>query len=129
MREENLALLRRGYEAFAKGDLDTIRGMSAEDCIWRTPGLAIFDAEYKGIEGVIGYLTKLVEMTEGTFKTEPEAFFADDEQVVVLEHITGSRLGRTLDTHVVHVFKVHGDKVYETTEYAAEPKLLETFWS
>jgi hypothetical protein len=34
-----------------------------------------------------------------------------------------------LDTHVIHVYDIHDGRIYETTEFAAEPKLLETFWS
>ncbi len=34
MREENLAPLKRGYEAFANGDLDTIEGTSAPNEVW-----------------------------------------------------------------------------------------------
>ena len=130
MREENIALMKRGFEAFAKADLDTIRAMSAPDCVWLTPGTAQMKPEYKGIDDVVGYLTSLVTLTDGTFRTEPESFTADDRnRVYVLEHITGERLGRTLDTHVIHVFEVEFDKVVRTTEYASEPKKLEEFWS
>ncbi len=129
MREANIALLKRGYEAFSKGDLDVIREISTADGIWRTPGFGPFEPEYKGIEGTIEYLTKLVEMTDGTFKVEPMTFMADDEHVLVLEHITASRQGRLLDTHVMHVYDVHDGKVFETTEFVAEPRKLEEFWT
>lgn len=129
MKEANIELLKKGYEAFAKGDLDVIRGMSAADCVWRTPGFEPFKPEYKGIEGTIEYLTKLFEATDGTFKVVPETFVGDDERVVVLSRVTASRMGRMLDTHVVHIYDVHDGKVFETTEFAAEPKKLESFWA
>lgn len=129
MREANIALLKRGYDAFSRGDLDAIREMSTSDCIWRTPGTGSFDPEYKGIDATIGFLTKLFEMTDGTIKVEPMTFTADEERVIVLEHLTATRLGRLLDTHVVHVYDVHDGKVYEATEFASEPKKLEAFWA
>ena len=129
MREANVVLLKRAYAAFSKGDLDTIRDISTEDCVWRTPGYPHFEAEYKGRDGIIQYLTKLVELTDGTFKVEPTAFMADDDQVMVLSHVTASRLGRLLDAHAVHVYDVHDGKVFETTEFVSEPKKLEAFWA
>ncbi len=99
--------------------------MSAASEVWHTPGLASFDTEYSGIDAVLGYLKKLVELTDGTFKTEPESMAADDSHVRVVEHVTGTRRGRTLVTRVFHVYEVHD----ETTEYAAEPKKLEEFWA
>ena len=129
MKEANIELLKKGYEAFAKGDLDVIRGMATEDCVWRTPGFGPFKPEYKGIDGTIEYLTKLFEVSEGTFKVVPEAFVADDHRVVVLGRVTASLAGRMLDTHVVHIYDVHDGKVFETTEFAAEPKKIESFWA
>lgn len=129
MREENLALIKRGFEAFTKGDLDTIRSMPTDDAIWYTPGHGMFEPEYKGQEGAISYLTRLFELTDGTFKTIPESYFADDDKVVVLERITANRSGRMLDSHIIHVFEIRSDKVYRVTEYVAEPQKLIDFWS
>ena len=37
MSHPNEEVLRRGYEAFAKGDLDTVMSIFDEDIVWR-PG-------------------------------------------------------------------------------------------
>lgn len=129
MREENLALMKRGYEAFSTGDVDTLRAIAHEDEVWTTAGWGDFKAEYKGADDVLGYLAQLVETTDGTFKDEPEAFFADDDQVTVIEHVTATRKGRKLDTHFIHVFDITDGKVARVTEYSSEPKKAEEFWS
>lgn len=129
MRDENLALMRRGYEAFATGDVDTLRAIAQEDQVWVTAGTGGFQPEYRGVDAVIGYLGQLMERTGGTFRDEPESFLADDDRVMVLEHVTASRDGRTLDTHFVHVYDIRDGKVARVTEYSAEPKKFEEFWS
>ncbi len=129
MREENLALVKTGFEAFGKGDLDYVRGMIADDGVWRTPAYEPFLPEYKGPDGVIKYFTALAELSGGTFKIEPTAFYADDERVVVLDHVTGSRLDKMLDTDMVHVFRVRDGKMVEVTTFASDPKRNEEFWS
>ncbi len=128
MREETLAQIKRGYEAFAKGDLDTIRAMGAVDEVWYT-ACPTFEPEYKGIESIIGYLVSLATLTDATFKVEPEMFFAEEDRVVVLERITATRKGRMLDTPFVHIYEVLAGKVTRVTEFAAEPKKLEEFWA
>src|SRR5680860_1767948 len=62
----------------------------------------VLEHEYEGPDGVIKYLTSLFAMTDGTFKSESEALFAADDRVVSLDHVTGTRMGNVLDTHVVH---------------------------
>lgn len=129
MREENLELLKKGYEAFAKGDLEFIRSMVSPDVVWRTPGYGVIEHEYKGPDGVVKYLTSLVGLTDGTFKSESEVLLADDDRVVSLDHITGTRNGKLLDTHVVHVFLIRDGKVIDTTDFVSDPKGNESFWA
>lgn len=129
MREENLDLIKKGYEAFAKADLEFIRSMVPVEGVWRTPGYGVLEHEYKGPDGVVKYLASLFELTDGTFKSESEALFADDDRVVSLDHITGTRKGITLDTHVVHVFLIRNGMIIEVTDFASEPQANEAFWS
>lgn len=129
MRDEDLAIVKKGYEAFGKGDLNGLRALSTPDCIWRTPGFGSFRAEYKGIDEVIGYLADLARQSGGTFKTEPESFLADDDLVACLSRNTGTRDGKRLDTQVIHLFRLHDGKIYEIMTYAAEPDRNAEFWS
>lgn len=132
MREDNIALVRRGYEAFSKGDLDAIRAMGAESEVWETTlgGAPGFKYEYRGPDGVTEYFARLQERTGGTFKDEPEAFMSvDDDRVAVLEHITATRDGRSLDHHVMHVFEVHDGKIDRVTEYIDNPRVVADFYA
>ncbi|HET6963271.1 MAG TPA: nuclear transport factor 2 family protein, partial [Acidimicrobiales bacterium] len=110
MREANLTLVRSAYEAFGKGDFDTLRTLMADDVVWHTPGIYPFEVDYKGVDGVLGYFTKLFELTDGTIRVEPEHMLADDDRVVVLERVTGTRLGHHIDFHDVVVYEISGGK-------------------
>lgn len=128
-REEHLAMVGRGYGAFTKGDFDTLRELNDDDTVWRTPGLGPFKTEYKGAEGVIEYLTQLFELSEGTIKVEAEHMLADDDRVVVLDHITASRHGKNIDFHDVLVYEFKDGKFRSITQYELDEKALEAFWS
>lgn len=129
MREANLTLVRSAYEAFGKGDFDTLRTLLADDVVWHTPGVHPFEVDYKGVEGILAYFTKLFELTDGTIKVEPEHMYADDERVVVLERVTGSRHGHHIDFHDVIVYEIRDGKQTAVTQYEVDVKALESFWA
>ena len=80
----NGELIREGFEAFAKGDMDTISRVFDDDIQWHSAGTSPLSGDYGGKEAVIGYFGKVMELTEGTFHQEIHAILADDDHVVVL---------------------------------------------
>jgi ketosteroid isomerase-like protein len=127
--EQNLALVRTAYDAFAKGDVDTLRAMYTDDTVWHTPGNSPFNSEYKGADGVLGYFTQLFELSGGSFKVEPEQMYGDDERVVVLERVTGSRHGRHVDFRDVVVYEIRDGKFATMTQFEQDVKILDAFWA
>jgi uncharacterized protein len=114
MTNENVELMRKGYEAFEKGDLDTIREQFSPDIVWHSGGDNALTGDYKGIDEVFGLFAKLFEMTGGTFKQDVHDILANDVHAVVLSHATASRPdGRTLDGDQVAVFHVDGGRATE----------------
>lgn len=129
VREEHLALVGRGFEAFVKGDFDTLRSLNDDKTVWRTPGIGPFKAEYKGTDEIIGYFTQLFELSDGTIKVEAEHMFGDEDRVVVLDHVTASRHGKDIDFHDVLVYEFADGKYRSITQYEVDDQALESFWS
>jgi len=48
----NAALLRKGYDAFAKGDTATLTDLFSEDVVWHLPGRNLISGEHKGRDAV-----------------------------------------------------------------------------
>src|SRR2546428_7653130 len=84
MAHPNVELLQKGYDAFEKGDLDTLRELFAADIVFHTTGHSPLAGDYRGQDEVFGFFGKLVELTGGTFKIERHAVLADDEHGAVL---------------------------------------------
>lgn len=80
----NAELIQEGYEAFAKGDMDTIAGLFDDEITWHAKGTGPISGDYRGKTEVFGLFGKLQELTEGTFQQEIHAILGDDEHVVVL---------------------------------------------
>lgn len=114
MAHPNEELARRGYEAFGKGDMDTLNELFADDIVWHVPGRNALAGDYRGKDEVIGLFGKTAEISGGTFKLEIHDLLANDEHVVALVRATGQREGSSLDDNAVQVLHVKDGKVTES---------------
>ena len=62
--------VRKGYEAFGQGDMDTLRSIMTPDVIQSVPGKSRVSGDHKGVDNVLGYYAKLFELTGGTLMAE-----------------------------------------------------------
>ncbi len=130
MGHSHEAVVRKGYEAFSKGDTDTLQNeVFTEDIVWHVPGRNPLSGDYKGISEVLGYFGQLGELTGGSFQVTLEDVLAAGERTVALHHATGTREGKTLDADEVLVFRFRGDKVSEAQGYSGDQYAIDQFWS
>jgi uncharacterized protein len=125
----NVARMRTGYEAFAKGDLDSLRGLFAEDLVWHVTGNNILSGDYKGHDEVFGFFGRLVQETGGNFSNDVHHILADDEHASVRVTAHAERNGKTLDEPVVHVFDLRDGKVTEFWTFGQDTQKFDDFWS
>jgi ketosteroid isomerase-like protein len=128
MAHPNEDLIRRGYAAFATGDMATLGELFAEDVVWHAPGRNQLAGTFHGKDEVFGSFQKVAELAGGTFKLEIHTVLADDEHVAVLARATGERQGRMLDDNSVQVFHVKDGKVTEQWLYPGDAYASDEFW-
>lgn len=68
MAHPNEELVRRGYDAFAKADVDTLRQVFADNTIFHEPSSNPVSGDYQGIDQVLGFFGTLAERSGGTFR-------------------------------------------------------------
>ncbi len=56
MAHPNEELLRRGYDAFTKGDMEAVNELFADDIVWHNAGRDQFAGDYHGKDEVFGLL-------------------------------------------------------------------------
>jgi ketosteroid isomerase-like protein len=54
MAHPNEDLVRRGYDAFAKGDMETLRELFDSGIIWHFPGRSLLAGDHRGVDAVLG---------------------------------------------------------------------------
>ena len=82
---ENLALVRRIYEAFGKGDILTMLSLLASDVEWRVTGppQVSYAGARRSREQVVEFFQTLASTVE-IQQFEPQEFLAQGEQVAVI---------------------------------------------
>jgi hypothetical protein len=64
----NVERLRRGYEAYARGDLATLRGMFADTITFHFLGHTQLSGTYNGLSEVLGYFERLQEIGDSIWR-------------------------------------------------------------
>ena len=115
--KENADLVRRGYEAFQKGDLAAFDDILADDCVWHVPGRGKLSGDKKGRQATVEYYGQLGALSEGTFKVDLHDLLANDERVVGLHSNSAQRAGKVLENRVALVLHVRGGRISEVWEH------------
>ncbi len=125
----NATLLRKGYGAFASGDMAVLTELFAEDVVWHVAGTNPISGVHRGREAVFAAFAKTVELSGGSFKIELHDVLANDEHAVALTRATGSRQGRQLSSLDTDVYHMSNGKVTEFWSFAEDQRLTDEFWS
>jgi uncharacterized protein len=115
----NGELIQEGFEAFAKGDMDTVSRLLDDDITWHSRGTSVLSGDYQGKEAVFGFFGRLMELTEGTFHQEIHAILADDDHVVVLLD-NGQEKPRPWSDQAVIVWHLRAGKAVECWDIQAD---------
>jgi ketosteroid isomerase-like protein len=125
----NEDVVRRGYEAFAKGDMDTLRSLMTPDVIQSVPGNTPVSGEHKGVDDVLGYYAELFEMTGGTLKADLQSVKDDGPGKVVAAHrLTAQRGGKSYDEVENLHFTLSGGKISRLDEEHPSLAEFDTFF-
>ncbi|MCH8142663.1 MAG: nuclear transport factor 2 family protein [Proteobacteria bacterium] len=125
----NIEIVRKGFEAFANGDMATLTDLFAEDAVWHFPGNNRISGEHRGRDMVLTFLVQTGELTGGTFRAELQNVLANDELVVVIHRQTASREGKELDMLEVNTFQFSNGKITEVRSFLEDQQAHDEFFS
>jgi ketosteroid isomerase-like protein len=126
----NAERLRKGYDAFARGDLDALRNeFFAPDIVFHIGGNNRLTGTYKGVDEVFRFFGELMEASGGTFKLEIHDVVANDEHAVGLVRNSAERDGKRLNQNVAHVFHFNSEgKVTENWTLSENTQVADEFF-
>jgi len=126
---QNVAIMKRAYEAFNTGDMNTLTELM-DETIWHLPGRSSMAGDYQGTGATLAYFGKLAQETDGTFRAELQHMAADgDNRVVGIQRSTADRSGKHLDVANCIVFELKDGKVTDGREHFEDLYAWDEFWS
>lgn len=120
MAHPNEELLRRGYEAFAAGDMDTVLALFHPDILWHVGGSNKTTGDYRGHQEVMGFFGKMMELSGGSFRLDIHNIVANDVHGVVLVTAHGERDGQTMAVREANIWHLADGKATEFWSFAED---------
>ena len=121
MSDENLALVRAIYDAFAAGDIAGVLSRMAPGIVWNeAENFPYADGNpYVGPDSILaGVFARLGGEWDG-FAAVPDEYLDAGDTIVVLGRYRGAHkaTGRALDAQLVHVWRVADGKAAQFQQY------------
>jgi ketosteroid isomerase-like protein len=118
---ENVEMVKRGYAAFARGDMQTLLNLFSDDVEFRHPmSTAIWPwaGNRRGRAQIAEFFAGLAEVEEFE-QFEAREFIAQGNKVVALvfERFRIKATGRVVDNDYVHVYTLNGGKIVQLCVY------------
>ena len=123
----NAQVILRGFQAFAEGDMATMRTLFADDATWHLSGRNKWSGDYTGSDAILGYMSGVA--AEAKIDNRLHAVLADDDHVVVLVNALLSRGDKSHTSNFAYVFHVSDEKVTEAWAVPADQYAQDEFWA
>jgi ketosteroid isomerase-like protein len=107
----NATILKAALAAFGPRDMATLSQLLADDIVWHTPGRNLLSGKRSGRDDVMAHLCRIVELTNGTYRTELIDILASDTRAAALYRATARRVRRHLDAHVLLLCDIHNNQI------------------
>jgi ketosteroid isomerase-like protein len=121
-------LLRAAYEAYDSGDIDGYLEACTDDFTFNVPGRSRVAEAWKGRAGVQEITRRVLEITNGSFREDVEAVFANDRHGAVLAKHSFTREGAVRSYHTAHVYRIENGKLAECWEQPRELVEFDRAW-
>jgi len=80
----DVAIVRQGFEAFEKGDVEWMDAHLADDVVWHVGGNSKWAGSYEGKAGVLEFFARQTQALGGAPSLDIHDILGNDEHVVVL---------------------------------------------
>jgi ketosteroid isomerase-like protein len=126
MSEENVELARRGYEAFASADMETVLAGLDPAIEIRGPGEVMGEESYYGHAGFLRYAERWLEAWD-EYRVIPEEFLDAGDQVVVIYRAVGRGKGSgvAVERRNAHLWTFRDGRAVRLEIFATPEEALE----
>jgi uncharacterized protein len=111
--ERNIEVVKKGYQAFSAGDIETVMSLCDDNIEWIEPGESAISGTYRG-KGELGDL--MGRFAEKSLTVKLNRLLGDGDTVVGLTVVTaGEETGQDADVFTVRDGKIVRAQIYTDT--------------
>ena len=126
----NVKLWRDAQEAFSRRDMDAVGRFLADEVVYHFPGISVLGGDHEGVDGVLAFFARIMEVTERTFRiAEVHDILANEEHVVALLRLAASRGGKQFAWDQANIYHVRDGKITECWLSPSDQGALDGFLS
>ena len=125
----NEALLRREYEARARGDLSALDELFHNDVVWYVPGRSEIAGTYRGRDAAIEYARRRQELVGDSFEIDVEDILANDNWALVIATGRAERSGRLCEWRAHGLYRFRDGKIAECRVLPEDQYSFDEIWS
>jgi uncharacterized protein len=119
----NATLVRRGLEAFNRGEIQAFADLVADDVIWHQIGADTIRGKQAMAESMPG------GDVDWQITADVHDVVANDEHVVALVNATGTRNGQTLNYRTAEILHLRDGKITERWAFSDDPEAIKRFFA
>lgn len=128
MAHRNAELVREGFSAFQRGDMEKLDEMFAEDASWHSSGNNPLAGDLQGKKEIFENFGRVQQLSD-TFEQKIHDILANDDHAIALVNVKATREGKELDGNQVFVFHVENEKVKSVWLHNYDDRETDDFWN
>ena len=130
MSEENVNIMRQGYDAFNRGDIDAVMDIMDPEIEWQEPDVEGLPdrGTHHGSQAVANDVFGSVAEHWDEFQVVAEEFLDAGDRVIVLGYFRarGKATGRTVEAPYAHVWTLRDSKAVHFRNYMDTATFLQS---
>ncbi|MBX3034907.1 MAG: nuclear transport factor 2 family protein [Bdellovibrionaceae bacterium] len=128
--QANIQVVKTYFDSLAKGDLNTLGSLFADDVLWHQPGNGSLSGTHKGKQDVFSLFGKFMEASEGSFRINSvDSIMANGDLVsATLTFSAQKKSGANMSMSGVDVMRIENGKIKEVYLFSGDQKAEDQFW-
>ena len=124
----NVAVINRMTKAVFENDRDVLGEMFTEDMTFHARGHLPCAGDHTGVDGFLGALGTIFELTSGDVKLEQLLCVAEGGWAAEWEQAVFGRNGRTLEAKDAFIYRIEDGRIAEIWMLSDAPADSASFW-
>lgn len=124
----NVSVINKMTKAVFENDRDTLSNLFTDDMTFHMRGPLPRPGDHKGVNGFLGALGAIFELTNGDVKIEQLFCQAEGAWAAEWENAVLGRDGKTLEAKNVFIYEFAGNQISDMWMICTAPAGSESFW-